>query len=114
MHIEIDLAEVVTVNTAAIRLMRRVPMIIHGKVEKQASLARRTHRYRNRTHHLEQSTFARPPVEWGGPDFVMIELGARTHYAGHVEALGYQDIAGHAATADAEIRDALLDASRGL
>ena len=114
MHLEIDLSDLTVVSTAGIKLMRRVPIIIHGKVERQAMLARRTHRYRNRTHHLEQSTFARGPVEWGGPNFIMVELGARTHYAGHVEALGYQDIAGHAATADAEIRNALLDASRGL
>ena len=114
MNITIDLSALAAVSTAGIKVMRRVPLVIHGKVERQAMLARRTHRYRNRTHHLEQSTFARGPVEWGGPNFIMVELGARTHYAGHVEALGYQDIAGHAATADAEIRNALAAETRSL
>lgn len=114
MRIEIDLADAIEVTKRATSLMRRVPMIIHGKVEKQARMARARHKYRNRTRHLEQSTFARGPIEWGGPNFTMTEFGARTHYAGYVEALGFQDIAGHVKAAEAEITAAILNESHGL
>lgn len=110
--VNVDLAELEAAHSNAERFLRRVPMIVHGRLAKEATLARNTHRYRNRTWHLQQSTFARGPVRSGGES--MTEFGARTHYAGHVEALGYQDIRGHAERAAADITNLLLDGARAL
>jgi len=113
MHIEIDLAEIVEVTKRADRLMRRVPFIIQGKLVKQAGLARANHLYQNRTRRLQQSTFAMGPVTYG-TDATVSEFGARMPYAGYVEARGFQDIAGHAKAAEADITATLLSEAHGL
>lgn len=113
MRVTVDLSELFALHKAAVKGLRRVPMIIMAKLEKQARLARSHHRYQNRTYHLQQSTFARGPVNFGS-DATMSELGARTHYAGYVEARGFQDIAGHAHAADVEITNALIDQARSV
>lgn len=113
MRVEVDLSELFALHKAAVKGLRRVPMIIFAKLSKQATLARNRHRYKNRTYHLQQSTFARGPVNWGN-DATMSELGARTHYAGYVEARGFQDIAGHARAAEIEITNALIDQARSV
>ena len=112
MIVKVDLSDMLKMSENARKFLKRVPMIILGRLMRHATMARNRHRYQNRTYHLQQSTFARGPVTQGA-DATMSEFGARTHYAGYVEARGFQDIEGHAAAAASEIANDLIDGARG-
>ena len=112
MIVKVDLSDMLKMSENARSFLKRVPMIINRRLVKEANLARSHHRYQNRTRRLQQSTFARGPVTQGA-DTTMSEFGARTHYAGYVEARGFQDIEGHAVAAASEIANDLIDGARG-
>lgn len=71
---------------------------MHPIVEAKAKLERSDHAYKNRTHQLEQSTFATIPTFNGD---VLIEFGARTHYASYVGKYGRGLMRIHERTAQA-------------
>lgn len=107
-----DLSDMLKMGERARSFLRRVPMIINARLVREANLARSHHRYQNRTRRLQQSTFTMGPVTYGN-DATVSEFGARMPYAGHVEARGFQDLAGHAARAEADLANILIDGARG-
>ena len=112
MIVAVDLSDMLKMSANARSFLKRVPMIINRRLVKEANLARSHHRYQNRTRRLQQSTFTMGPVTYGN-DATVSEFGARMPYAGYVEARGFQDLAGHAATAAADIAGILIDGARG-
>ena len=110
-RVEVDLADLRKMTANAVAGLRRAPMLIFRRLQKEAQLARSHHRYQNRTRRLQQSTFAMGPVT-AGNDATVTEFGARMPYAGYVEARGFQDLAKHARDADADIRNMLIDQAR--
>ena len=112
MIVTVDLSDMLEMSAKARHFLRRVPMIINGRLVREARLARVDHRYQNRTRRLQQSTFTMGPVTYGN-DATVSEFGARMPYAGYVEARGFQDLAGHAAAAELDIGRMLIAGARG-
>lgn len=112
MIVTVDLSDMLKMGANARSFLRRVPMIINARLVKESQMARANHRYQNRTRRLQQSTFTMGPVTYGN-DATVSEFGARMPYAGYVEARGFQDLAGHASKAAADIAGILIDGARG-
>lgn len=101
--VEADYSEVYALDKEAAASLKRQPREMHRILAKAAAVERRTHEYRNRTRHLEQSTFASRPPSFDGND-VEVEFGARTHYASHVQNMGLMRVRALAREATDEVR----------
>lgn len=105
--LQLDISEVVALTREATRSLEdRQPRQFHRIIERAASTERRTHPWRNRTYHLEQSTFATELQKTS--DGYEVELGARTFYASFVDNRGFMRLPQLAERAALEI-DYYLD-----
>lgn len=99
MRVIVDASEVHSLTAAAEQVLGTSGERMHAILESAAADERASHDYTNRTHNLEDSTFA-TELE-GSADEQSVEIGARTFYASFVEARGFQDI--ELKIADAEV-----------
>lgn len=107
MSLELDISEVIALTREAERsLEQKQPREFHRIIERAAATERRTHPWRNRTYHLEQSTFATELRK--NSDGYEVELGARTFYASFVDDRGFMRLPQLAERAAIEI-DYYLD-----
>jgi hypothetical protein len=90
-QIKVDVSDVHALTVAAEKsLTQKQPAGMKKILDAAAVEARQSHTYQNRTHHLEDSTFA-SEIDHGADD-VSIEFGAREYYASFVERRGYQRV----------------------
>lgn len=104
----VDLSKLIKFEREADRMLDGVGPGMKRILDAKAAIERRTHAYKNRTHRLENSTFALGPLPES--DGVRVEFGARMEYASFVEGRGLSRVTDLARQAETEI-DYFLEAS---